>query len=87
MIQRKRIAILVGQADEDYQRRFIEGFLRHGFQADFDVCIFSMYRKYQNSMDREVGESSIFSLVDPEAFVNVIKTERVLGRFYQRPAD
>ncbi len=24
---------------------------------------------------------------DPEAFVNVLKTERVLGRFYQRPAD
>ncbi len=72
MIQRKRIAILVGQADEDYQRRFIEGFLRHGFQADFDVCIFSMYRKYQNSMDREVGESSIFSLVDPEAFDGIV---------------
>ena len=25
--------------------------------------------------------------IDPEAFVNVLKTERVLGRFYQRPAD
>ncbi len=24
---------------------------------------------------------------DPEAFVNVVKTERVTGRFYQRPAD
>ncbi len=25
--------------------------------------------------------------VDPEAFVNVLKTERVIGRFYQRPND
>ncbi|MBO4901120.1 MAG: YitT family protein [Lachnospiraceae bacterium] len=25
--------------------------------------------------------------IDPEAFVNVLKTERVLGRFYQRPTD
>ncbi len=25
--------------------------------------------------------------IDPDAFVNVLKTERVLGRFYQRPAD
>ncbi len=25
--------------------------------------------------------------IDPEAFVNVVKTERVLGSFYQRPAD
>ena len=24
---------------------------------------------------------------DPDAFVNVLKTERVLGRFYQRPTD
>lgn len=24
---------------------------------------------------------------DPKAFVNVIKTQRVIGRFYQRPAD
>jgi uncharacterized membrane-anchored protein YitT (DUF2179 family) len=24
---------------------------------------------------------------DPEAFVNILKTERVIGRFYQRPAD
>lgn len=24
---------------------------------------------------------------DPEAFVNIMKTERVIGRFYQRPAD
>ena len=24
---------------------------------------------------------------DPEAFVNVLKTERVIGRFYQRPTD
>ena len=26
-------------------------------------------------------------LADPEAFVNVMKTERVTGRFYQRPTD
>ncbi|MCR4896598.1 MAG: YitT family protein [Lachnospiraceae bacterium] len=25
--------------------------------------------------------------IDPDAFVNVLKTERVLGSFYQRPAD
>ncbi len=31
--------------------------------------------------------TTLVKKVDPEAFVNVIKTERVLGRFYQRPAD
>ena len=69
---RNRIAILVGQADEDYQRRFIEGFLRRGFKIGFDVCIFSMYRKYQNTEGREEGESSIFSLMNPKRFDAVI---------------
>ena len=31
--------------------------------------------------------SSVVREVDSEAFVNVMKTERVNGRFYQRPAD
>ena len=31
--------------------------------------------------------TNIVKKVDPEAFVNVLKTERVHGRFYQRPAD
>ena len=64
----KRIAILVGQADEDYQSRFIEGFLQRAFKHGFDTCIFSMFRKYQNTAEREEGESSIFSLVNPDRF-------------------
>ena len=31
--------------------------------------------------------TTLVKKVDPDAFVNVLKTERVLGRFYQRPAD
>ena len=30
---------------------------------------------------------SVIKTADPDAFVNVLKTERVLGRFYQPPAD
>ena len=69
---RSRIAVLVGQADEDYQKRFIEGLLRRGFEKGFDVCVFSMYRKYQNTAEREEGESSIFSLPNPKKFDGVI---------------
>ena len=71
-MSRSRIAVLVGQADEDYQKRFIEGFLRRAFEKDFDVCVFSMYRKYQNTAEREEGESSIFSLPNPKKFDGVI---------------
>ena len=31
--------------------------------------------------------ANVVRRTDPEAFVNVLKTERVLGRFYQRPND
>ena len=65
---RKRIALFVGQADESYQSRFISGFLKAAFSQGYDVCIFSMYRKYQDTQDREQGESNIFSLMNPERF-------------------
>ena len=31
--------------------------------------------------------TAVIKEADPEAFVNVLKTERVMGRFYQPPAD
>lgn len=65
---RKRIALFVGQADESYQSRFISGFLKKAFDGGYDVCIFSMYRKYQDTEEREDGESNIFSLMNPEKF-------------------
>ena len=69
---RKRIAILLGQADEENQVAFIEGFLSRGFENDMDVCIFSMFRKYQNSVEREEGDSSIFALVNPDRFDGIV---------------
>ena len=66
--KRKRIALFVGQADEEYQSKFITGFIREAFSFDMDVCVFSMYHKYQNTAGREKGEANIFSLFAPECF-------------------
>ena len=68
MANRKRIALLLGQADEYYQAQFVEGFTGKAFEHDADVLIFSSYLKYQNNRGREVGETSIFSLVPYETF-------------------
>ena len=68
MADRKKIALLVAQADEYYQSRFIEGFIERAFERDSDVLVFGSYLKYQNNMGREVGETSIFSLVPFEQF-------------------
>ena len=64
--------MLVGQADEEYQRRFIEGFLTQTRREDYDVCVFSMYRKYQSTADREMGESNIFSLLNYDLFEAIV---------------
>ncbi len=72
MKKRKRIAVFVGQSDEAYQSRFISGFLKKSFAADYDVCIFSMYRKYQDTAEHEEGESNIFSLMNPAKFDGVV---------------
>ena len=44
MKKQNRIALFIGQADEEYQSRFITGFLKKTVADGFDVCVFSMYR-------------------------------------------
>ena len=62
MHKRMRLALLAGQVDETRQSRFVNGFLQQAFSDDFDVCIFSMYRKYQSSSVREQAEMNIYNL-------------------------
>lgn len=63
MKKRKRIAILAGQLDENYQEQFVTGFIDAAWKEDYDVCIFSMYQKYQESAGREIGEANIYNLI------------------------
>ena len=68
MADRKKIALLIGQADEYYQAQFVEGFIGKAFENDADVLVFGSYLKYQNNLGREIGETSIFTLVPYEEF-------------------
>ncbi|MGN0437605.1 MAG: EAL domain-containing protein [Lachnospiraceae bacterium] len=63
MGKRKKIAVLLGQAEENYQEQFLTGFFSVALVQNYDVCVFSMYQKYQESSGREIGESNIFNLV------------------------
>jgi len=72
MKQRKRIAVLAGQPEEAYQEQFLSGFLSKAFEYDYDVCVFAMYQRYQDSEVRERGESSIFSLINYDQFDGVV---------------
>ncbi|MCR5214522.1 MAG: EAL domain-containing protein [Eubacterium sp.] len=70
--KRKRIAVILGQADESFQSRFISGLTKQAFDMGKDVCVFSMLKKYQDTADREMGESNIFSLVNPDFFDGIV---------------
>ncbi len=72
MSRRKRIAIIVGQAEEYYQKHFIEGFFSEAFKNDCDVCVFSMYRMYQEQNNREIGEANIFKLINYDMFDAIV---------------
>ena len=69
---KKRIALLMGQADESYQRRFIDGFTRKAMENQTDTVIFSMYRKYQDTEERERAEGNVFSLVNYSLFDGIV---------------
>ena len=69
---RKRIAVLLSQPEEYYHERFLKGFLKEAFARDYDVCMFAMYIKYQNSPARCIGETSIYGLVSYDKFDAVV---------------
>lgn len=69
---KERLAVFVGQADEDFQSRFITGFTKQAFARKNDVCIFSMYKKYQDTAEREMGESNILTLANPDFFDGIV---------------
>ena len=72
MHKRMRLALLAGHVDETRQSRFVNGFLQQAFADDLDVCIFSMYRKYQSSLVREQAEMNIYNLFYPAIFDGIV---------------
>lgn len=93
MAKHEMIAVLIGQADEEYQKRFLNGFLTQMKKADMDVCVFSMYRKYQSTPERELGESNIYQLVNYDRFDGIvmlkdtIQTKGIAARLEQEIHD
>ena len=64
----KKIALILAQADEPYQQQLIRGVMRKASALGYSVVAFSMYIKYQNSRERELGESNIYKLIPLDDF-------------------
>lgn len=69
---REKLAVFVGQPDEYYQSRFLHGFTQKAFELDYDVCVFAMFKKYQNTAEREKADSNILRLANPDLFAGMV---------------
>lgn len=67
-MKRKKIALLVGQVQEQYQTEFTKGLLKSAFEQDMDVCVFSTYQRRPETDTEGVGESSVFSAIQYDEF-------------------
>ena len=59
---RKRICVLLAQIEENTQQRFMKEFIKEAYKLDYDVCVFSMFQKFQETDLRNVGDSNIYRL-------------------------
>ena len=69
---RKRICVLLAQLEEKTQNRFMSAFTKEAYAHDYDICIFSMYQKYQETDLRNIGDSNIYSLANLAGFDAVV---------------
>ena len=69
---RKKLGVLLAQLEENTQKRFMDAFINEAYAHDYDVCIFSMYQKFQETELRNIGDSNIFSLLRPELFDGIV---------------
>lgn len=69
---RKKIALLAGQVQEQYQTEFIHGFMKKAFSYDYDVVVFSTYERTAESDADGAGEVQVFSVIHYEDFEGIV---------------
>ena len=56
----------------------MQGLMKKAYELDYDVCVFSMFLKYQDSTYREVGDSNIYNLINFDLFDAVVLCQDTL---------
>ena len=69
---RKKIAVLVAQTEDKMQHAFLSGFLKQAYTQNYDVCVFSMLLKFQETQPRGVGDSNIYNLINYSSFDAIV---------------
>ena len=92
-MKRKTIGVLLAQLDESTPSHFMEGFVEKMFAYQYDVLVFSMYQKYQETPLRERGDSNIFELVNFDlldavvVMLDTLQTEGLSDKIQKRIRD
>lgn len=69
---RKRIGVLLAQLEENTQKKFMTAFMKEAYAHDYDICVFSMYQKYQDTELRNIGDSNIYNLIQYDLFDGIV---------------
>lgn len=71
-MQRKRLAVVLSQAEHTYHNNLLIGLLQEAFLDNLDVCVFTTFIKEGTPDVYQLGESNIFNLLNPEQFDGLI---------------
>ncbi len=69
---RKRIAVILCDADYSFQQRILTGLIQQAYALDYDVAIFTTSMNFDEETDFQTGEYRIFSLINFDMFDAVI---------------
>ena len=71
-MERRKIGVIIAQAEENSQSLFMKGLMEEAYVYGYDICVFSMYLRFQDTLYRQIGDSNIYNLIQWDAFDAII---------------
>lgn len=68
----QKIGVIIAQAEENSQSLFMKGLMEEAYVYGYDICVFSMYLRFQDTLYRQIGDSNIYNLIQWDAFDAII---------------
>lgn len=62
----------MAQAEENSQSLFMKGLMEEAYVYGYDICVFSMYLRFQDTLYRQIGDANIYNLIQWDAFDAII---------------
>ena len=53
-MERRKIGVIIAQAEENSQSLFMKGLMEEAYVYGYDICVFSMYLRFQDTLYRQI---------------------------------